>query len=62
MTHKLSTQTEDQKLLKGVRGLVQEAQTFDLYPYARKSDKWVQKKSSKNSKKQFFYLKNSIRK
>ena len=36
---------------KGVRGLAQEAQLSDLYPYARKSDTWVQKKPSKNSKK-----------
>ena len=41
------------KKKKGVRGLAQEAQPSDLYPYARKSDTWVQKKSSKNSKKQF---------
>ena len=28
-----------------------------LYPYARKSDTWVQKKLSKNSKKQFSLFK-----
>ena len=50
------------KKIKGVRGLAQEAQPSDLYPYARKSDTWVQKKIIKNNKKQFFYLKNSIRK
>ena len=43
--------------IKGVRGLAQEAQPSDLYPYARKSDTWVQKKSSKNSKKQFSLFK-----
>ena len=42
------------KKIKGVRGLAQEAQPSDLYPYARKSDTWVQKKSSKNSKKSLF--------
>ena len=63
MTHTLSTYTEGQKKIKGVRGLAQEAQPSpDLYPYARKSDTWVQKKSSKNSKKQFVYLKKSISK
>ena len=41
------------KKIKGVRGLAQEAQPSDLYPYARKSDTWVQKKSSKNSKSLF---------
>ena len=45
------------KKIKGVRGLAQEAQPSDLYPYATKSDTWVQKKSSKNSKKQFFLFK-----
>ena len=45
------------KKIKGVRELAQEAQPSDLYPYARKSDTWVQKKSSKNSKKQFLCLK-----
>ena len=45
------------KKIKGVRGLAQEAQPSDLYPYARKSDTWVQKKSSKNSKKQFSLFK-----
>ena len=43
--------------MKGVRGLAQEALPSDLYPYARKSDTWVQKKSSKNSKKQFSLFK-----
>ena len=41
------------KKIKGVRGLAQEAQPSEMYPYARKFDTWVQKKSSKNSKKQF---------
>ena len=45
--------------MKGVRGLAQEAQPSDLYPYARKPDTWVQKKIIK---KQFVYLKKSIRK
>ena len=45
------------KKKKGVRGLAQEAQPSDLYPYARKSDTWVQKKSSKNSKIQFSLFK-----
>ena len=45
------------KKIKGVRGLAQEAQPSDLYPYARKSDTWVQKKSWKNSKKQFSLFK-----
>ena len=57
MTHTLSNYTESQKKIKGVRGLAQEAQFSDLYPYARKSDTWVQKKSSKNSKKQFSLFK-----
>ena len=43
--------------MKGVRGLAQEAQPSDLYPYARKSDTWVQKKIIKNSKKQFYLFK-----
>ena len=38
----------------GVKGLAQETQPSDLYPYARKSDTWVQKKSSKNGKNSFF--------
>ena len=59
MTHTLSNYTESQKK-KGVRGLAQEAQPSDLYPYARKSDAWVQKKSSKNSKKQFSLFKKFI--
>ena len=58
MTHTLSNYTESEKKIKGVRGLAQEAQPSDLYPYARKSDTWVQKKkSSKNSKKQFSLFK-----
>ena len=57
MTHTLINYTESQKKIKGVRGLAQEAQPSDLYPYARKSDTWVQKKSSKNSKKSLFILK-----
>ena len=57
MTHTLSNYTYGQKKIKGVRGLAQEAQPSDLYPYATKSDTWVQKKSSKNSRKQFFLFK-----
>ena len=57
MTHTMSNYTESQKKIKGVKGLAQEAQPSDLYPYARKSDTWVQKKSSKNSKKQFSLFK-----
>ena len=44
------------KKIKGVRGLAQDSQPSDLYPYAR-PDTWVQKKSSKNSKKQFSLFK-----
>ena len=44
---------------KGVRGLAQEAQPSDLYPYARKSDTWVQKKIIKKQQKKFVYLKKS---
>ena len=51
MTHTLSTLTEDQKKIKGVRGLAQEAQPPDLNPYARKSDTWVQKKIIKKQQK-----------
>ena len=40
--------------MKGVRGLAQEAQPSDLYPYARKSDTWVQKKIIKKQQKTFF--------
>ena len=36
---------------KGFRGLAQEAQPSDLYPYARKSDTWVQKKIIKKQQK-----------
>ena len=43
--------------MKGVRGLAQEAQPSDLYPYARKSDTWVQKKIIKKQQKKFVYLK-----
>ena len=53
----MSTQTEGQKKIKGVRGLAQEAQPSDLYPYARKSDTWVQKKIIKKQQKKFVYLK-----
>ena len=62
MTHTLSTQTEGQKKIKGVRRLAQEAQPSDLYPYARKFDTWVQKKIIKKQQKKFVYLKKSIRK
>ena len=62
MTHTLSTYTEGQKKIKGVRGLAQEAQPSDLYPYARKSDTWVQKKIIKKQQKKFVYLKKSTRK
>ena len=50
------------KKIKGVRGLAQEAQPSDLYPYARKSDTWLQKKIIKKQQKKFVYLKKSIRK
>ena len=50
------------KKIKGVRGLAQEAQPSDLYPYARKSDTWVQNKIIKKQQKKFVYLKKSIRK
>ena len=62
MTHTLRNYTESQKKIKGVRGLAQEAQPSDLYPYARKSDTWVQKKIIKKQQKKFVYLKKSIRK
>ena len=39
------------KKIKGVRGLAQEAQPSDLYPYARKPDTWVQKKIIKKQQK-----------
>ena len=39
------------KKIKGVRGLAQEAQPSDLYPYARKSDTWVQKKNHQKTAK-----------
>ena len=42
--------------------MAQEAQLSDLYPYARKSDTWVQKKIIKKQQKKFVYLKKSIRK
>ena len=45
------------KKIKGVRGLAQEAQPSDLYPYARKSDTWVQKKIIKKQQKKFVYWK-----
>ena len=57
MTHTLSNYTESQKKIKGVRGLAQEAQPSDLYPYARKSDTWVQKNHQKTAKKQFSLFK-----
>ena len=57
MTHTLSNYTESQKKIKGVRGLAQEAQPSDLYPYARKSDTWVQKKVIKKQQKQFSLFK-----
>ena len=56
MTHTLSIKLKIKKI-KGVRGLAQEAQPFDLYPYARKSDTWVQKKSSKTAKNSFLFKK-----
>ena len=43
------------KKIKGVRGLAQEAQPSDLYPYARKSDTWVQKKIIKKQQKTVFF-------
>ena len=47
------------KKIKGVRGLAQEAQPSDLYPYARKPDIWVQKKIiTKQQKNSFLCLKN----
>ena len=49
------------KKIKGVRGLAQEAQPSDLYPYARKSDTWVQKNHQKTAKNSFLCLKNSTR-
>ena len=54
MTHTLSNYTESQKKIKGVRGLAQEAQPSDLYPYARKSDTWVQKKNHQKQQKKLF--------
>ena len=45
------------KKIKGVRGLAQEAQPSDLYPYAKKSDTWVQKKIIKKQQKKFVYIK-----
>ena len=44
------------KKIKGFRGLAQEAQPFDLYPYARKSDTWVQKKIIKKQQKTVFFV------
>ena len=41
----------------GVKGLAQETQPSDLYPYARKSDTWVQKQIIKKQQKQFFCVK-----
>ena len=37
--------------MKGVRVLAQEGHPSDLYPYARKSDTWVQKKIIKKQQK-----------
>ena len=39
--------------MKGVKKLAQETQHSDLYPYAKKSDTWVQKRSSKIAKTVF---------
>ena len=50
------------KQIKGVRGLAQEAQPSDLYPYARKSDTWVQKKNYQKTAKKVCLFKKSIRK
>ena len=47
---------KDKKQIKGVRGLAQEAQPSDLYPYARKSDTWVQKKIIKKQQKTVFFV------
>ena len=44
------------KKIKGVRGLAQEAQPSDLYPYARKSDTWVQKKNHQKTAKNSFFI------
>ena len=49
------------KKIKGVRGLAQEAQPSDLYPYARKSDTWVQKKIIKKQQKKFVYIKSQLK-
>ena len=54
MTHTLSNYTESQKKIKGVRGLGQEAQPSDLYPYARKSDMGTKKIIKKQQKTVFF--------
>ena len=45
------------KKIKGVRGLAQEAQPSDLYPYARKPDTWVQKNHQKQQKTVFLFEK-----
>ena len=42
------------KKIKGVRGLAQEAQPSDLYPYARKSDMGTKKIIKKQQKTVFF--------
>ena len=41
------------KKIKGVRGLAQEAQPSDLYPYARKADTWDKKNHQKQQKTVF---------
>ena len=40
-----------------VRGLAQEAQYSDLYPYARKPDTWVQKNHQKLAETDFLIKK-----
>ena len=55
MTHTLSNYTESQKKNnKGVRGLAQEAQPSDLYPYARKTD--ITKKIIKKQQNTVFFV------
>ena len=44
------------KKIKGVRGLAQEAQPSDLYPYARKPDTWVQKKNHQKTAKNSLFI------
>ena len=50
----LALKLRSKKKIKGFRGLAQEAQPSDLYPYARKSDTWVQKKIIKKQQKTVF--------